>query len=80
MAKSTKKNDKELSYDELVAKRNELKKQYMDIRFQAVMGHVENPMQKRILRREIARLNTLIHQQDQKKFREAAAEAIAANN
>jgi large subunit ribosomal protein L29 len=80
MANSKKKNDKELSYDELVAKRNELKKQYMDIRFQAVMGHVENPMQKRIVRREIARVNTLIHQQDLAKFRQAAAEAVAAKN
>ena len=80
MANSKKKNDKELSYDELVAKRNEFKKQYMDIRFKAVMGHVENPMQKRTVRREIARLNTLIHQQDLEKFRAAAAEAIAAKN
>ena len=76
----SKKNDKELSYDELVAKRNDVKKQYMDLRFQAVVGHVENPMQKRTLRREIARLNTLIHQQDLAKFRAAAAEAIAAKN
>ncbi len=80
MANSKKKNDKELSYDELVAKRNELKKQYMDMRFEGVMGHVENPMQKRTTRREIARLNTLIHQQDLAKFRAAAAEAIAAKN
>ena len=80
MANSKKKSDKELSYDELVAKRNELKKQYMDIRFQEVRGHVENPMQKRTVRREIARLNTLIHQQDLEKFRKAAAESIAANN
>ncbi|MBO4387310.1 MAG: 50S ribosomal protein L29 [Treponema sp.] len=76
----SKKTDKELSYDELVAKRNDVKKQYMDLRFQAVVGHVENPMQKRTLRREIARLNTLIHQQDLAKFRAAAAEAIAAKN
>ncbi|MGN0729369.1 50S ribosomal protein L29 [Treponema sp.] len=80
MANSKKKNDKDLSYDELVAKRNELKKQYMDLRFQSVLGHVDNPMQKRIMRREIARLNTLIHQQDLAKFRAAAAEAIAAKN
>lgn len=80
MANSKKKNDKELSYDELVAKRNELKKQYMDIRFEAVMGHVENPMQKRTMRREIARLNTLIHQQDLANFRKSAAEALAAKN
>ena len=76
----SKKTDKELSYDELVAKRNDVKKQYMDLRFQAVVGHVENPMQKRTLRREIARLNTLIHQQDLAKFRAAAAEAIAVKN
>jgi ribosomal protein L29 len=37
-------------------------------------------MQKRTLRKEIARLNTLIHQHDLEKFRKAAAEAIAANN
>lgn len=80
MADSKKKKDKDLSYDELVAKRNELKKQYMDFRFQGVIGHVDNPMQKRTMRHEIARLNTLIHQQDLAKFRAAAAEAIAAKN
>ena len=66
-----------LSYSELVTKRNELKKQYMDLRFQMVVGHVDNPLQKRTMRREIARLNTLIHQQDLENFRKAAAEAIA---
>jgi large subunit ribosomal protein L29 len=80
MADSKKKNDKSLSYDELVAKRDDLKKKYMDLRFQAIIGHVDNPMQKRTMRREIARLNTLIHQQDLAKFRAAAAEAIAAKN
>ncbi|MCI5522796.1 MAG: 50S ribosomal protein L29 [Treponema sp.] len=78
MADSKKKNYKDLSYDELVAKRAELKKQYMDIRFQAVVGHVDNPMQKRTIRRDIARVETLIHQQDLAKFRAAAAEALAA--
>ena len=59
MAKN-KKDDKNLSYSELVTKRNELKKQYMDLRFQMVVGHVDNPLQKRTMRREIATLNTLI--------------------
>jgi len=53
---------KELKLDELVAKREELNKKYFDLRFQMVIGHVENPMQKRNLRRQIARLNTLIAQ------------------
>ena len=51
-----------------------------NFRFQSVIGHVDNPMQKRTMRHEIARLNTLIHQQDLAKFRAAAAEAIAAKN
>ena len=58
------KKEKELSYSELVAKRNELKKQYMDLRFQMVSGHVDNPLQKRTMRREIARINTLIRQKE----------------
>ncbi len=51
---------KELKLDELVAKREELRKKFFDLRFQMVMGHVENPLEKRNLRRGIARLNTLI--------------------
>ncbi len=60
MADTKKKNVKELSYAELVSERNELKQKYMDFRFQMVVGHVDNPMQKRNMRRQIARLNTLI--------------------
>ena len=58
--KTSKKTFKELSYAELVAQRNELKQKYMDLRFQMVIGHVDNPMQKRTMRRDIARLNTFI--------------------
>ena len=60
MADTKKKNVKELSYAELVSERNELKQKYMDLRFQMVVGHVDNPMQKRTMRRQIAKLNTLI--------------------
>lgn len=60
MANAKKKNVKEMSYAELVAERNEMKQKYMDLRFQMVIGHVDNPMQKRTMRREIATLNTLI--------------------
>jgi large subunit ribosomal protein L29 len=52
---------KELKLDELVAKRVELRKKYFDFRFQAVVGHVENPVQARIFRRQIARVETLIN-------------------
>ena len=51
-----------LSYDELVAKRDELRKSYLNMRMEKVLGHVENPLQVRNIRRQIARLNTLIHE------------------
>jgi large subunit ribosomal protein L29 len=52
---------KELKKDELVAKREELRKKYFDFRFQAVVGHVENPVEARNLRRQIARVETLLN-------------------
>lgn len=55
---------KNLSFPELKAKRDELKKKYMELRFQIVVGHVDNPLQKRAMRRQIARLNTLIRRQE----------------
>ena len=55
---------KSLSFPELKAKREELNRKYMDFRFQMVIGHVDNPLQKRMLRRQIARLNTMIGQQE----------------
>ena len=64
MADKKSKNFSELSYAELVAERKELKQNYMDLRFQMVVGHVDNPIQKRLLRRKIATLNTLIRQKE----------------
>jgi large subunit ribosomal protein L29 len=55
---------KNLTFPELKAKRDELNKKYMEFRFQMVIGHVDNPLQKRIMRRQIARLNTLIRQHE----------------
>ncbi|HPE88895.1 MAG TPA: 50S ribosomal protein L29 [Spirochaetia bacterium] len=63
---------KELKLEELVAKRDELRKKYFDLRFQMVIGHVENPLEKRTMRRQIARLNTLICQRER-----GAAGAVA---
>ena len=54
-----KKELKSLSYAELVTKRNELTRKYMDLRFQLVIGHVDNPLQKRNMRRDIATLNKI---------------------
>jgi len=55
---------KNLSFAELKAKRDELKKKYMEFRFKIVIGHVDNPLQRRIMRKQIARLNTLIREHE----------------
>lgn len=53
---------KELTLKELLTKREDLKKEYRELRFNLVVGHVDNPVRKRVLRREIARMNTMIHE------------------
>ena len=64
---------KSLTFAELKAKRDDLSRKYMDFRFQLIIGHVDNPLQKRHLRRQIARLNNLIRQHELTKQREALA-------
>ncbi|MDR2313049.1 MAG: 50S ribosomal protein L29 [Spirochaetaceae bacterium] len=62
---------KNLSFQELTVKRNELARKYMEFRFQMVVGHVDNPLQKRVMRRQLARLNTLISQQERAQGKKA---------
>jgi large subunit ribosomal protein L29 len=52
----------DLTYQELLTKREELKKVFRDLRFDLVLRHVDNPLQKRTVRRTISRLNTIIHE------------------
>jgi len=54
----------DLSVEELIAKRDDLSKKLQKMRFDMVLGHVENRMEKRNLRRSIARLNTMINEFD----------------
>jgi len=56
------KKNTNLTLEECLAKKDELKKELQDLRFNMVLGHVENPVAKRNIRREIARMNTVIHQ------------------
>jgi large subunit ribosomal protein L29 len=55
---------KDLTLAELIKKREDLAKDLQDHRFNVVLGHVDNPLRKRTVRRQIARLNTIIHEFD----------------
>lgn len=52
----------DLTYAELVAKRDELRRSALELRMAKVLGQVENPLEIRTTKRSIARLNTLIHE------------------
>jgi large subunit ribosomal protein L29 len=66
----------DLSYGELLTRRDEIRKQYRDVRFNLVVGHVDNPLLLRTLKRKVARLNTIVHEYD---LRIRQAEAGAAD-
>jgi len=63
---------KDLKLEEMLIKRDELRKKYFDLRFQMVVGHVENPVEKRNLRRQIARIETRIADAQRKNVAEKA--------
>ncbi len=50
------------SIDELRSRERDLREQLFKLRFQRATGRVENPMKMRQVRREIAQIETLIHE------------------
>ncbi len=51
---------KELSADERSHKLNELKQELFNLRFQHEVGQLENNQKMKLVKRDIARINTLI--------------------
>ena len=54
----------DLSYGELLTRREEVREQYREARFNMVVGHIDNPLLLRTLKRKLARLNTIVHEYD----------------
>ena len=53
---------RELSADELVSRQRELKQESFHLRLQQQAGQLEKPSQLRAIRREVARLETVLTQ------------------
>ncbi|MFA5446841.1 MAG: 50S ribosomal protein L29 [Sphaerochaeta sp.] len=53
---------KDMTLDELMALKEKLHREYFDLRMGRVLGHVENPLAVRTIRRNIARVNTRIRE------------------
>ena len=60
--KSSARDLRDLSSEELQAKAVDLKKELFNLRVQQAMGQIENPMRLRILRKEIARTKTVLRE------------------
>jgi len=58
--KTSVKELRDLSSDELHTKAADLKKEMFNLRVQQAMGQIENPMRLRILRRDIAKTKTVL--------------------
>lgn len=59
MAKNTK-DLREQSVDELATRRRELKEEALNLRVQKEAGQIENPSRIRQVRREVARIETIL--------------------
>ena len=55
---------RELTYEELNQKHSALKKELFDLRMQAAVGKLDKPHQLRLVRRDVARLSTLLKEKE----------------
>ncbi|MDZ4288705.1 MAG: 50S ribosomal protein L29 [Prosthecobacter sp.] len=57
---------RELNVDELSTRRRELRQEMLNLRVQQQSGQLENPARLSLLRREVARIETLIAERGRK--------------
>ena len=62
---------RELSTEEVKEKLSEMEEELFNLRFQAKMGQLSNPLRMRIVKREIARVKTVLHEQAKKSVSKA---------
>ena len=55
---------REMSVDDLKSKIDELTKERFNLRFRSATESIENPMRFRAIRRDIARLNTILREKE----------------
>ena len=55
---------REMSVDDLKSKIEELTKERFNLRFRSATESIENPMRFRAIRRDIARLNTILREKE----------------
>jgi large subunit ribosomal protein L29 len=65
---------KDLTKEELVQKRDEIEEELFNLRMQESAKKLDNPLRLRVIRREIARINTMLHEEELGKRKLATPE------
>jgi large subunit ribosomal protein L29 len=60
---------REITADELLKKEQDMRKELFNLRFQQATGEIENPMRIRTLKKDIARILTVITEKNNSKSR-----------
>ena len=55
---------RDLTYEELVKKENDLQEELFNLRFRFATGQLDNPMALKMLKRDMARVKTIIRQKE----------------
>lgn len=58
---------RDLTYDELVRKEGDLKEELFNLRFRLATGQLDNPMTIKNVKKDMARVKTVIRQKDMEK-------------
>ena len=58
---------RDLTYDELVKKESDLQAELFNLRFRLATGQLDNPMMIKSVRKDMARVKTVIRQKDMDK-------------
>ncbi len=57
---------RDMTKDEILSKKAELEKEIFNLKIRQRYKQVDNPLRIRILRRELARITTILHEDDKK--------------
>ncbi|MFN2640673.1 MAG: 50S ribosomal protein L29 [Actinomycetota bacterium] len=68
---------RDLSDEELAQKLDEAKEELFNLRFQLVTGQLDNPMRLKVMRREVARIMTVIREREIEYHETAGTAAVA---
>ncbi len=61
----------DLTYEELLKKENDLQEELFNLRFRLATGQLDNPMELKSVKKDMARVKTVIRQMDLEKAKQA---------